>query len=345
MRKLTHCIGAILLALAATSALAAQVRGLYEARVPVPDQSPQLREQALQQALQAVLVRVTGSRALPAAETTTVLSRATNLVQGYGYESSAGGHGLQLKAQFDSRAVDALLRQQGLPVWGPNRATHQVWIALRDDGQPRALLDAASAQLRAAAAIATAEARGLPLSFPAMDATDRQLATFNEVWAGMTEGVQGAAQRVNADRILIGRVGRESGRWQARWTLLGTAGLSEEWSGTHGSVDDALAEGIHQLADREARRFATQPGIDRDLRLQVSGIQTLQDYGRTLNYLRGLNPVRTAQVEAVQDSTVTFRLSVEGEPGSLTRVLAASRVLRKEESGLFGSDNRYVLVR
>ncbi|MBI3171831.1 MAG: DUF2066 domain-containing protein [Hydrocarboniphaga effusa] len=344
MRKNSVSALALVLALAAFPSLAAPVRGLYEARVPVADQSPQLREPALQQAFEAVLVRVTGNRSLPATEAATVLARAGKLVQGYGYETSADGQGLQLKAQFDARAVDALLRQQGLPVWGPNRLSHQLWIALRDDGQPRALLDAASAPQRAAAALVAAEARGVPLSFPVMDATDRQLATFNEVWSGNTEGVQGAARRVNADRVLIGRVGRESGRWQARWTLLDTAGLSEEWNGTYGSAEEALAEGIHQPADREARRFATQPGRDQELRLQISNITSLQDYGRALSYLRALNPVRAAQIEAVQDNLVTFRLSVEGDPESLARVIAAGSVLRKED-GLFNSGNRYVLVR
>lgn len=344
MRKNAALPLALALALATFATLAAPVRGLYEARVPVPDQSPGLREQALRQALEAVLVRVTGSRSLPAADAATLLARASNLVQGYGYEPSASGQGLQLKAQFDSRAVDALLRQQGLPVWGPNRATHQVWIALRDAGQPRAIVDAASAPQRAAAAIAAAEARGVPLSFPAMDATDRRLATFTEVWSGITDGVQGAARRVNSDRVLIGRVGRESGRWLARWTLLDPAGLSEEWSETHESVAEALSEGIHQLAGREARRFATQPGLDQDLRLQVSNITSLQEYGRALNYLRALNPVHTAQVEAVQDSTVTFRLSVEGDPEALARAIAAGSVLRKED-GRVNSGNHYVLVR
>lgn len=335
---------ALALTLASFTTLAATLRGLYEARVAVADQSPQLRERALQQALEAVLVRVSGNRVLPAAQATTMLARASSLVQGYGYETSAGGAGLQLAAQFDSRAVDALLRQQGLPVWGPNRLSHQVWIALRDPGQPRAIVNAASASQRAAAAIAAAEARGVPLSFPAMDATDRQLATFTEVWSGITDGVQGAARRVNAGRVLIGRLGREGDRWLARWTLLDVAGLSEEWSGTHSSLDEAMSEGIHQLADREARRFATQPGTGQNLRLHVSNIGSLQEYGRVLNYLRALNPVITVQVETVQDSTVTFRLSVEGDPGSLTRAIAAGRVLRKQDSPLNSGDH-YVLVR
>ena len=342
MKKILLLTAASLLAFVAASAIAVPVRGLYEARVPVADQSAALRDQALQQALAAVLVRVTGSRSLPGAEP--LLARAATLVQGYGYETGTPGQGLLLKAQFDARAVDALLRQQGLPVWGPNRLSHQVWLALRDDGAARAVLDQAAAAARAEALLIAAEQRGLPLTFPQMDATDRQLVGFNELWSGGTEDVRGAARRYDARRILIGRVGREGGRWLGRWTLLADE-LGEEWTTTAATLEEVLAEGVHQLADREGRRFATQPGLDRDLRLQVAGVTSLQDYGRALNYLRGLNPVRSAQVEAAQDNTVTFRLSVEGDPDALTRVIAAGRVLRKEENGLFESANRYVLVR
>lgn len=48
---------------------AAAVGGIHEAAVPVPDQSREAREAAFRTALQEVLVKVTGSRAAPAAPT------------------------------------------------------------------------------------------------------------------------------------------------------------------------------------------------------------------------------------------------------------------------------------
>ena len=341
--RLPACFAALALLAAALPATAVPVRGLYEASVTVADQSPQLRESALRRALEAVLVRVTGMRDSAAAAG--VVERASVLVQGYGYQAAPTGSGLRLHAQFDPRAVDAALRALGLPVWGANRLSYVVWIALRDDGQPRALLDAAGIAARAGTVPAVAEARGLPFSYPSLDAAERKLASFNDVWAGDFAGVQGASRIYNANLILVARLGREGGRWLGRWTLLNNAGASEEWSGAYDTLEHALAAGIDELADRQAQRFATQTGSERELRLQVSGVESLQDYGRVLNYLRGLNSVRGAQIESARDGELALRLQVEGDPEMIARAIAAGRTLRRQESGMFGARESYVLVR
>jgi hypothetical protein len=321
---------------------AVPVRGLYEASVPVRNQRPDQRDAALRQALETVLIRVTGSRRLPP-EAADLLSRANSLVQGYGYESPGAGRELRLRAQFDPRAVEGALRGQGLSVWGANRPAHIAWIALRDDGQPRAVLDTATAATRAPAVLATAEARGLPLQLPGMDATDRQRVTFNELWNGTTTGAEGASSRYNARMIVIGRVGREGGQWLGRWTLLSGEGASEDWVSSGGALEQVLAAGIDELADRQARRFAVQTGNAREVALRVFGVESLNDYGRALNYVRGLGPVRGAQVDAVEPGALVLRLRVEGDPETLARVIASGRVLRLRDEHISSTLN-YELV-
>jgi uncharacterized protein len=315
---------------AAAPATAAPVRGLYEAAVPVRSQSPEARGPALQQALEVVLVRLVGTRYLPA-PAMDLLPRASSLVQGYGYESAGPGRELRLRAQFDARAIEAALRSQGLSVWGVNRPAHIAWIALRDDGQQRSVLDAEAAAARAPALQATAEARGLPLQFPKMDATDRQLVAFNELWGGVVTGAEGASNRYNARMVVVGRVGREGGQWLGRWTLLSGNGASEEWISMGSTLEATLADGIHSLVDRQAQRFAVQTGTARELRLRVSGVESLNDYGRTLNYLRGLNAVRSAQIETAEPGALTFRLRIEGDSDLLARAIASGRVLRPRD--------------
>lgn len=328
----------------AQPAAAVPVRGLHEAAVPVRNQGPDARGPALQDALRVVLVRVVGSRVLPVGAQD-LLPRATSFVQGYGYETVGPGRELRLRAQFDARAIEGALRAAGVPVWGANRPAHIAWIALKDDGQQRAVLDAASAEARAPALLATAEARGLPLQVPAMDATDRQLVTFNELWSGTATGAEGASNRYNARMIVIGRIGREGGQWLARWTLLSGEGASEDWTSLGATLDQALEDGIHELADRQAQRFAVRTGNARDLQLRVAGVDSLNDYGRALNYVRGLGPVRSAQVEAAEPGTLLLRLRVEGDPEQLARVIAAGRVLRPRGDDRNGRSLDYELVR
>ena len=335
-------LASVLLATAFPAA-AVPARGLYEASIPVRSQHPDLREGALRQAFETVLVRVVGTRALPQ-PALDLLARVSSFVQGYGYESSGAGRDLRLRAQFDARAIEAALRGQGLSVWGANRPEHIAWIALRDDGQRRDVLDAAGAEARAPAVAETAAARGLPLVFPQLDDTDRELVNFSELWTGNFTGAEGASNRYNARMVLVGRVGRESGQWLGRWTLLSGEGASEEWISMGTTLEQALASGIHDLADRQAQRFAVQTGSARELLLRVFGVESLNDYGRALNYLRGLGPVRNAQVEAAEPGTLTFRLRVEGDPDTLSRVIASGRVLRARDNGHFAETQSYDLV-
>jgi uncharacterized protein len=346
MRLMRLLAGFTALALlsAALPAAAVPVRGLYEASVPVADQSPQLRDSALRRALEVVLVRVTGQRN-PAATAGSVLSRATMLVQGYGYEAAPGGAGLRLRARFDPRATDAALRALGVPVWGPNRPAHVVWIALRDDGQARGLLDAAGIAARAPAVASAAEARGLPFTYPLLDAAERTQVRFNDVCGGNMVGVEAASQRYEAAVTLAGCVGREGGDWVGRWTALFRSGASESWTRAHGTLEEALAAGVDELADREAQRFAIQAGATSELRLRVDGVDSLQDYGRVLGYLRGLNAVRSVQVEAAAAGELALRLQIDGEAEALSRAIANGRTLRRQAQDPFERQERYVLVR
>lgn len=332
---------AAVLAGAAPVASAVPVRNLYEASVPVADQGPGAREPALRQALQQVLVRLVGQRQLPEGALT-LLPRASSLVQGYGYETAPVTRELRLKAQFDGRAVEAALRAQGLPVWSSNRPAHLVWIALRDDTGARLVLDETTLPERAAALVDMAGQRGLPLVLPAPTASERQRLTFGEVWDGRTDTVLAVSSRYAADVVVIGRVGREGSRWTGRWTLVDGKGLSEDWTSTGPSLDEALAAGVDQLADRQATRLAAQTALVQDLVLKVRAVDALRDYGRVLGYLKGLARVRQALVQTAEGETLTLRLRIEGDREALERLLDIGGVLRRDaESGEVLS---YVLV-
>jgi uncharacterized protein len=337
----------VLLAVTIAPASGAPVRGLYEAAVAVPDQSVQAREQALSEALLSVLIRVTGNRELalePAAQP--VLARATALVVGYGYETSPAGASL-LRARFDPRAVETALRRQGLPVWGSNRPTHLLWLAVQD-GRTRQLVDQQSAPSRAAGILATAESRGLLVTFPAMDSADQQLVSFFEVWEGRYDGLVGASRRYPSDQIVTARAYREGPQWTARWALLDGGGVTEQWNSSGESLDRALGEGLHLLADRQARQFAVlSTGSAGDLVLEISGVRSLQDYSRVLHYLRALNAVSAAHVERLDSETLVCRIEVQGNPDVVLRAIASGRTLRRqpERERVFSSALSYDLVR
>lgn len=109
---------------AAQSSSTAAPSNPYEAVVPVDDNSPSSRQKGLRVALIQVLQRVVG-RADSA--TTAVLARAPTLVQYDAFQRDAASGEWRLRAIFDSRAVEAALKSQGLPVFGVDSDVVESW--------------------------------------------------------------------------------------------------------------------------------------------------------------------------------------------------------------------------
>ena len=109
---------------------AAPVINLYEGRVPVTDQSSTTRETGLRAALGQVIQQLGGS----VAAADSVVARAPQLVQRYGYEVDPATRQLQLVAAFDPRAVDAQLRALNIGSVAPEEEVRMT-VAGIDDAQ------------------------------------------------------------------------------------------------------------------------------------------------------------------------------------------------------------------
>ena len=334
------------------SAQLAAADDLYTATVPVLDNSSEQRASGLRQALAEVLVRVTGDREINTwGDTEALLARADALVQSYGFEplplpapvagsaeqtetAEAAQPTMLLRAAFDGRAVERELRQAGLPVWGARRPQHLLWLALRDDGRERSLIDQESADQRVPAVLATARQRGLPVSFPLLDLQDRQSIDFADVWGGFAGRIAAASERYGNSQIVSGAVGREGGLWVGRFSMLDASGATESWISTEQSLEAALVAGIHTLADRQAGRLAVRSsGFSQSVTVKVAEVNNLYDYGRVLGFLEGLNAVRAVQLTELRDGQLQLRLRFDGEPDTLERAIAIGRILTPVNAG------------
>ena len=134
-------IGLIIVALTALAPIASAADvDLYEATVPVSDQSTETRVRALQMAMATVLVRITGDRAVASGNAgQRILRRAPQFVQQYRYARRAvplGEFGpisdeMVLSAEFDAKALNGAVRDADLPLWGKERPTTLVWMLVR----------------------------------------------------------------------------------------------------------------------------------------------------------------------------------------------------------------------
>lgn len=341
----------LLLALAGGPAMAAQVSGLYEAEVPVEGQDTEQRNKAIVEAFRRVLVKVTGNRGIVHhPQLAGDIPKAPRYVQQYRYrlappEAPAAEPSLEpetetaaapvpagpvrmLRVQFDQKAVDRLLRQRGMPVWGNTRPTALVWLAVERDGR-RSLLSPEADGEALAGVLAAADERGVPMLFPLMDLQDQSNLQVSDVWGGFGDNIRLASERYGPDAIMTGRLVQFGpDLWRAGWTLY-LDGDELIWDSEGDSLGMAVEAGVQAGMDVLASHFAPLAGdssTDR-LRLRITGVRDIRGYARVKRYLMELDAVEKADLASVEPDAVDYVLQVRGGRQMLEQDIALSNVL------------------
>lgn len=279
------------------AAWAVMVEGLYDGTVRVKDRSEAARAAAFASALGVVLTKVSGRGDAPA-RVGGALNNAARHVQRYSYV--AGG---QLEVGFDSAAVNALLKQADLPLWERERPVTLVLY-------PQALRELREAHL---ATEQTARLRGLPIVWAGPE-------TSEQYPAADLQALQELARRYDAVAVLVARVDAVAvSAAPLRWQMVFNGGVQE--------MSGPAAEGPHLAAEVLGRYYAATGKEVIQVFMEVSGIDGLDAYARTLNYLNGLVMVRNVSVVSLRRDVLNLHLELQGNHQSLRRALAIDPML------------------
>jgi len=318
-----------------TPAGAADSETLYTARVTVADPGAAARSEALRQALGIVLVKMTGDRDAAGRAAADAAFRAPEqFVQQYRYISSppAGGEAapeLWFEVQFDGEALESALRGTGMPLWGQERPSVLVWLAVANSAQ-RYLISANSSDPIADALEAAARQRGLPLIFPLQDLQDQSRIRFVDVWGGFQQQIVAASRRYPASAVLSGRLEKRAGSlWIGRWTLE-FGDKHSAWETDGHTPGEAVSLAIDEVANRMAAQLAVRStsGGSAPVHITVEGVSSLSDYARASRYLASLTVVRDLAVSAISGDQVDFSIDLRSDAYALDRAVAVGRVLR-----------------
>ncbi len=358
MRVPSDCrllIAFLVLVVGAPVFAASEVRNLYEAEVAVANKDRNIRSEAFGLALLQVAVKVSGRRGAAASPViVAAMESPDRFVQQFRYRNTtpvAGGNEspesptLNLWVQFDAPAVDTLMREAGMPVWGRVRPSVLVLVAIESGGR-RELLSSDDSGGWAAFIGRAAGERAVPLILPLMDLEDRSQLRTSDVWAGFEDNLRRAAQRYRSEGVLLGRVyERLPDYWEARWRLLLEDGR-HEWLDQAEGLDAVLLAGVHESADLLASRFGgfSGAGAASGVEVNVTGIRSLRDYARTLQYLDSLDEVSRVDVTNVKSGSVSFRVDARGGRETVRQVIALGRTLSEDGQGEFNSGLTYRLL-
>jgi hypothetical protein len=303
----------------AGQALALTRAEMYQATAPVTDRSEAAQTAAFQNAMKTVLIRVTGRRNAdedPALNP--LVSNARRYVQQY---RSAPDN--QLFVTFDGAAIERWLTQNGQPLWGHERPTTLVLLAVQSGGQGGNVITTDDNSDLKAAIDGAAAARGLPLVWPSAAELQKFHVDFGSINGGSSSAFADIGRRMGSDGVLIGRANGNTAAANVRWTHL-FQDRSSEYSGT--------LEGVNRAADLYAGLFAASGGLV-PVDIEVSGVNDLKDYAGLESYLESLTFISHVSVESLSGDTVRFRLSTRGGLDSLQRALSLNGRLQPAAAG------------
>ena len=304
------------------------VKDLYVAEVLVTSDSDSQLKMGARAGLLQVLVRVSGTpEVLTSSLIAGSLRNPSAYYYQYSYESTdkllnidgAPTSARLLRIHFEPSAVARLLRQGVFPVWGSNRPSVLLWIAVSDDEGRRILGESETGELIDHLKD-QARLRGLPLLFPLLDFQDNTAISTAEVWGAFLQKVESASVRYRPDSILTGRLQLDArGRWNADWSYL----IEDEWN-YFDNVAVSSKEVLESVIDQLANKLADQYALDSSrgaVNMRVGAVENLADYAELSRYLESLTPVVNSFVVRIQDDEVELRLSIEGQRAQLIETI------------------------
>jgi len=328
---------------------AAVINDLYDAKIPVDDQSEQTQNNAFSLGLKQVLIKVRGnSDLLMDQKIKQTITRATRFVRSYSYDKQ--GSQLYLAVSFDPQRVKNVIRSAGFPVWDKRRPDSLIWLAIKssNDSQRKVARPTEFANIYQQLSLRAAQ-RGISLMFPVWDLDDIQSLGIYDIWGGFNTQISQASERYSVPSVLSARIYPNDNqvsdsaqnnvianakldlKWSADWTMI----EGGELLAGHIQGDNPLmiAEGlINALADQLSLKYAIDlTQIDRsDTKVQIiiNNIDSLTYYSLALGALENMSIVNGVTLIQQQGPRSTFELDLLGDIDDLTNALNLDSKIR-----------------
>ena len=183
---------------------------LYEAEIAVSNQTRATRHEVFKKGFQQALIKVVGSSQIlgnPAIQD--ARNNVLKYISQFQYnelpadykqpvtipgQTEAVVYTNLLWIKFDVPAINKLLKDSQLPVWGTQRPETLVWIAVRD-GNQRYILKSNDRSPIKDEIEKVAKLRGLPIRWPEYDELDRSRLSFVDIWGGFWDNILTVSRR------------------------------------------------------------------------------------------------------------------------------------------------------
>ncbi|MFT6284145.1 MAG: hypothetical protein ACJAXM_000613 [Arenicella sp.] len=328
---------------------AAVIDDLYDAKIPVDNQSEQTQNKAFSLALKQVFVKVRGNNdLLTDQKIKRTITNATSFVRSYSYDKQESQ--LYLVINFDPQRVEDVIRNAGFPVWDKRRPDSLIWLAIKlsDDSDRQIARPIEFEDIYQQMNLRAAQ-RGITLIFPVWDLDDIQSLGIYDIWGGFSTHISQASERYSVPSILSARIylsedqlsdaaqsrekanAKSARQWSSDWTMIEGGGLLA--GKLQGDNPLIIAEGlIDALADQLSLKYAIDlaqiDSADTKVQIVVNNIDSLTYYSLALRSLENMSIVNGVTLIQQQGPRATFELDLLGDIDDLTNALSLDSKIR-----------------
>ncbi|MDP2178052.1 DUF2066 domain-containing protein [Methylicorpusculum sp.] len=337
--------------LASQSAVAAEVKGLFETEVMAKSQSRDDKNAAIKAALTVVLQRVlAGNDILTDPVVQKLLDTAPVYVKQFQYamidsRNEAHTDKRPVRVLFNEDRLLDLLKSSKLSIWSEIRPETLVWLVVEEEGQ-RQFFKSDTMPMISQSLNKAARYAGIPIIFPLMDLAEKTQITVGDVLSAYPAQLMTISARYDVVSILAGRLVKKQGCWQAEWALYFDDNVAQ-WMGSCGSLDEALVGGMSGTYGNLSKYYSVKPGVVNltTVNVSVMGIRGADDMNRVNRYLTSLPMVKSANWLGVKEGFNTYAVTFEGDRHFFEDILGLGRVLESRGTpGFSGEELIFTLL-
>ncbi|MGO3405874.1 DUF2066 domain-containing protein [Marinomonas sp.] len=319
---------------------AVPIKHLYRAEIklPVTDSEAQMLNEAFAQAVEQVLVRVSGDKAaitgdlLKQAQSEAPTWVAQHSVVALSQLLPVDGQlvaGKQVTVVFYAESIDRFLSQHNLPVWGEDRPSVLVWAVSEDRGV-RQLSGANAPSDLLNNLAASAAMYGVPIYAPLIDSVDKSAISSADVWGFFEGSISKASKRYQTDAVAAIRVADYAGSLSGSLLVLLSDGSSQRFTLSGDSLSALTDQASAAMAKVFSTRYAAVRNNQAESRMtvQVSGINSYSALNTVQTYLERVGVVRDVSVVGAKDDVVLFSIAINGSKQKLINSISLNSVLQ-----------------
>ena len=293
-------------------------------RIDVDDRSEDSIDGAAREALESVLLKRSGDRALLThPSVSAALDAARSNLSLYQFERV--DNRTRFVAHIDESLIESLIQAANGTLWAEARPPILLWLVV-DDLSGRRFGNTEEERLLWKSLSEAFDQLGIKLRRPLYDLSDSVLVSPETLWRRDFGPIVEASERYGMTHLLVGRlIGLSEGRYIGEW-IYRDDNIERAVSVQAASTDALIDPGLDMAMEEMRRQYAvalTDRKATEALRVSVRNVVSLEDYSAVITAMANIQTMVNVRPVAVTNDVLTLELTGIGDAETLVRLMAS----------------------